>query len=72
MQRQYWSQDDDLACSAIPSSMTRNRFKEIKRFLYFSDNFSLPQGDKMAKIRPLQKDVNASLQKFGVFAEDHQ
>ena len=26
-QRQYWSQDDDLACSAVIKIMIRNRFE---------------------------------------------
>ena len=63
---QHWSHDNDLTCSAFPRSMTRNRFEPIKRFLHFADNDSLPQGDKMAKIGPLQEAVNASLQQFGV------
>ena len=50
--------------------MTRNRFEEIKRFLYFTDNGCLPEGDKMPKIHSLQEAVNASLQQFGVFVED--
>ena len=50
--------------------MIRNRFEEIKRFLYFADNGCLPQIDKIPKICSLQVAVNASLQQFGVFAED--
>ena len=69
-QRQYWSQDDDLACPAVPRNITRNRFEETKRFLNFADIDCLRQGDKMPKIRFLQEAVNASLQQFGVFAED--
>ena len=69
-QRQYWSQDDKLACPAILRSMTRNRFEETQRLFHFVKIDCLPQGDKMAKIRPMQEAVNASLQQFGVFAED--
>ena len=69
-QRQYWSQDDDLACPAVSRNKTRNRFEEIKRFLHFAGNDCLPKGNKMPKIRSLQEVVNASLQQFGVFAED--
>ena len=69
-QRQYWSRDDDSACPAVSRNMTRNRFEGIKPFLHFADNDCLPQEDKMPKIRSLQKAVNASLQQFGVFAED--
>ena len=63
-QRQYWSQEDDLACPAVSRSMTRNRFEKLKRFVHFANYDCLPQGNKMAKIRRSQERVNASLQQF--------
>ena len=62
--------NDDLAYPAVPRSMAKNRFEETKRFLHLIDNDCLLQGDKMAKIRSMQENVNASLQQFGVFPED--
>ena len=70
LQRRYWSQDDNLACPAVPRNMTRNRFEKIKRFLHFADNEFFFHEDKMAKIRLIQEAVNASLQQCKVFAED--
>ena len=69
-QRVYWSKNDDISFPLISSSMSRKRFEEVKKLIYFADNNNLPAGNKLAKIQPLQDRVNASLQQFGVFAED--
>ena len=50
--------------------MLRKRFEDIKKLIYFADNNSLPAGDKLPKIRPLQDRAIVSLQQFGVFAKD--
>ena len=50
--------------------MPRKRFEDIKKLIHFADNNNLPAGDKLAKVRPLQDRVNASLQQFGVSAKD--
>jgi len=49
----YWSLDADLRNEAVASAMSRNRFREILRYLHFSDNLNLPNDDKYGKIRPL-------------------
>ena len=50
--------------------MSRKRFEDIIKLIHFANNNNLAAGDKLAKIRPLQDGVNASLQKFGMFAKD--
>ena len=50
--------------------MSRKRFEDIKKLIYFVDNNNLPGREKLAKIRPLQDRANVSLQQFGVFAKD--
>ena len=50
--------------------MSRKRFEDIKKFIYFADDDNLTAGDKLAKIRPLQNKLNASLQHFGLFEKD--
>ena len=50
--------------------MSRKKFEGIKKLIHFVDNNNLLAGDKLAKIRPQQNRVNASLQQFGVFAKD--
>ena len=69
-QHLYWSKDDNISCPLISRSMSRKRFEDIKNYIHFANNNNLPAGDKLAKIRPLQDRVNASLQQFGVFAKD--
>ncbi|KAF5276414.1 hypothetical protein FQR65_LT16336 [Abscondita terminalis] len=54
----HWSLDSDLRNSAIASAMSRNRFREILKFLHFADNTKLDSNDKFAKIRPLIKHLN--------------
>ena len=60
-QRIYWSEDDDVSYPLVSKLMPRKRFEEIKKYLHFADNNNLPSGDKLAKILPLQDEVNASL-----------
>ena len=50
--------------------MSRKRFEEKKKLIYFADNNNFPAGNKLAKIQPLQDRVNASLRQFGVFLKD--
>ena len=60
-QRLYWSKDGNISCPLISRSMSRKRFEDIKKLIHFADNNNLPAGEKLAKIRPLQDRVNASL-----------
>ena len=53
----------------ISRSMSKT-FEDIKKLIHFADYNNLPAVDKLAKIRPQQNRVNASLQQFGVFAKD--
>ena len=69
-QEMYWSQDEDIRVDLVASSMSRNRFRDLKRYIHFADNQSLNQNDKMAKIRPLLDATNSRLIQFGVFAEN--
>ena len=69
-QRWYWSKDNDVAIPLISRSMSRKRSEDIKKFIHFANNDNITAGDKLAKIRPLQDKVNASLQQFGLFEKD--
>ena len=68
-QRLYWSKDEDVVNPLVSRSMSRKRFEDIKKYIHFADNDNLSTGNKLAKIRPLQDRVNASLQQFGVCAK---
>lgn len=66
----YWSKDEDLSVPLVASTMSRAKFRLIKRYIHVSDSENLEKGDKMAKIRPLLRLVNSSLQQFGIFSEN--
>ena len=44
--RDYWSRDEKLHNTFIASSITRDRFEEISRYLHFIDNMTLPARDE--------------------------
>ena len=69
-ERDYWSSHSDLKVEIVSQTMTRDRFGQVKRFLHLADNHSLEPGNKVAKIEPLYKLLNTSLQRFGVFHEN--
>ncbi len=53
--------------SPIASKISRDRFRDIRRYLHFADNTTLPTlptpgtpgSDRFAKVRPLINKVNA-------------
>jgi hypothetical protein len=54
----YWSSDRTLATPPIADKITRDRFREISRYLHFVDNSTLsPKGspgyDRLGKVRPV-------------------
>ena len=67
-QDMYWCLDEDLRVPLVSNAMTRNKFKEIKKYLHMADNDALPQNDKYGKIRPVYDIPNNKLKQFGVFA----
>ena len=49
--KDYW-RTDELGVPVVPNSMSRNRYKEIRKNLHFSNNLDpLRTDDKAAKIR---------------------
>ncbi|KAJ8955520.1 hypothetical protein NQ314_006874 [Rhamnusium bicolor] len=51
--RMYWDLKDDAKNILVSSSMRRNRFLHIQRFLHLADNTKMDASDKAWKIRPL-------------------
>ena len=54
----YWSSDHTLRYSPIADRISRDRFREISRYLHFADNSTLvPKGspgyDRLGKVRPV-------------------
>ncbi|KRZ01228.1 PiggyBac transposable element-derived protein 3 [Trichinella zimbabwensis] len=69
--RHYWSTQPDMGAQVAISSMSRNWFMEIKKYLHLADNQKLVKGDKMSKVTPLYKLLNSSLIQHGMFYEKH-
>ena len=68
-ERDYWSTDPDLRCDAFCTTMSRNRFFEIKSVLHAANNQCLSDC-RMAKVKPLYDILNEKLRRFGVVHED--
>ncbi|KRX23486.1 PiggyBac transposable element-derived protein 2 [Trichinella nelsoni] len=60
----YWS--TELRCDAIADAMSRNRFREVLRYLHFNDNSEAvfdresPRYDRLFEIRPLIESIRQS------------
>lgn len=67
-ERDYWSTADDMGCVAVKTTMTKNRFQELKKFFHVADNKNLAQS-KIAKVKPVYDSLNSALMQFGVFEE---
>ena len=54
----YWKRDPFLHYSPVADRISRDRFRELSRFLHFADNDTLqprgsPEYDRLGKVRPL-------------------
>lgn len=66
----YWSKAEDLSVPLVANKMSRAKFRLIKRYIHACDSQKLEMGDKMAKVRPLFRLFNSSLQQFGIFSKN--
>lgn len=64
----FWSDSPSLGCDIIKSTMTRDRFKSIKKYIHVCDNRKLDVKDKFAKIAPLNHLMTKRFMQFGIFA----
>ena len=70
----YWSRDPHLRYAPVADRITRDRFREISRYLHFVDNDTLvPRGedghDRLGKVRPLIDHLST---KFAQIYEPHR
>jgi hypothetical protein len=65
----YWENAPDISTKIAFSTLSRNRYSEIKRFLHFNDNTKIVKEDRFFKVRTLYNALNKSLQQFGGFSE---
>lgn len=63
----YWEQAPDTGVSIVFNSMSRNRFREIKRYLHLNDNSKLDKNDKFYKLRKFFDILQINFTKFGIF-----
>ncbi|XP_055634280.1 piggyBac transposable element-derived protein 3-like [Toxorhynchites rutilus septentrionalis] len=66
----YWSNEPSLGVPIVKQCMSRNKFREIKKFIHFSDNYNLNKMDKMAKLRSFFEVMNQKFMQFGVFSDN--
>jgi hypothetical protein len=64
----YWSTSDDMETPIFPKTMSRDRFRTIKRYMHLADNNCLVQS-KVAKVLPLLQLLRKQCQQFGIFHE---
>lgn len=66
----FWSADEDVGVQCVVSSMSRNKFQQIKRYIHFADNTTLDKSDKMYKLRPLMNLLNKNFRQWGIFHQN--
>ena len=70
----YWSTDPTLHYSPIADRISRDRFREISRYLHFVDNTTLPERgspgyDRLGKVRPV---IDHLSERFTELYEPHR
>ena len=63
----YWKKDDTYHYSPTASTITRDRFFELHRYLHFIDNSTLappdsPEYKKLGKVQPIIDSISESFQ----------
>jgi hypothetical protein len=63
----YWSKDPCLRYAPVADRMSRDRFRDITRYLHFVNNDTLPQNgqpgyDKIGKVRPIIEELQHRFQ----------
>lgn len=63
--RHYWSSENGLRMSLIADAMSVNRFENIRKYLHFIDNTTIPHDntDKTIKIRPILTKLHETFHK---------
>ena len=64
----YWELLPDAGVPIVYNSMTRERYREIKKYLHLCDNSNLDKKDKFAKLRPYLDGLKKNYIQFGVFS----
>ncbi|KAF5281922.1 hypothetical protein FQR65_LT14448 [Abscondita terminalis] len=62
----YWSTAEDMQVPIFSSTMSREKFRSIKRHIHLADNTNLGSS-KVAKVAQLYEKLNSNFQQFGTF-----
>jgi DNA excision repair protein ERCC-6 len=66
-QEMYWQRDFDIQLKLPQQLMSRQRFRDIKKYIHFSDNDSTNVlNNRFAKVQPLLDHLNSVLIQFGI------
>lgn len=65
----YWS-DSLFGNEVIKNTMSRDRFKTVKKNIHLCDNNNIDAADKFAKITPLNNLLNKKFMQFGIFSHE--
>lgn len=63
----YWSTNPTLGREIVRQSMSRNKFKAIKRYLHLNNNDDLDTENRFSKLQPFFDILNRNFLKFGIF-----
>ena len=66
-QDMYWERQNDAGIPLVYEVISKNKFKQMKKYTHLSDNTQL---DKVIKVRRLYDTTNRSLQQFGFWHLD--
>ena len=64
-QDMYWEGQNDAGIPLVYEVISKNKFKQMKKYTHLSGNTQLDKSDKHAKVRPLYDITNRSAQLFG-------
>ena len=70
-QDMYWESQNNARIPLVYEVISKNKFKQMKKYTRLSDNTQLGKSDKYAKVRPLYDITSRSLQQFGFWHLDY-
>ena len=70
-QNMYWERQNDVGIPLGYEAISKNKFKQMKKYTHLSDKTQLDKSDKYAKVRLFYDITNRSLQQFGFWHLDY-
>jgi hypothetical protein len=66
-QDMYWQRDFDLDIPFVPTIMSRQKFRDLKKYLHFCNNDTINVNENLfAKVQPLLDLLNSAFVQFGI------